>query len=143
MLLRLFHGSSHGCEINCFENITVQCTGFVTFKGHTKHDERISQSLNTDADRAVTHVTATGGFNRIVVDVDDFIQVARDDFGDIIQTLKIKLSVIDKARQCDGGKITNGDFIRSRVLYDFCAEVRALNGAKIFLVTLFVAGVFI
>ena len=44
---------------------------------------------------------------------------------------------------CDRGQVTDSHLIRSRVLNNFCAEVRALDGPKILLVALPVASILV
>lgn len=44
------------------------------------------QTLHTTPDRAVTHVGATGLRDRVVVDVDDTVEVEDHDLGDIVKS---------------------------------------------------------
>lgn len=50
--------------------------------------------------------------NRVVVDVDDSVEVPSDDLGDLKQRLEIKLPLRDKAVEGNGGQVTDSHLIR-------------------------------
>jgi 23S rRNA pseudouridine2604 synthase len=46
--------------------------------------EYIGQSLNTNTYRSMTHITSLGFFCRIIIDIDDFIQILCDHFRNLV-----------------------------------------------------------
>src|SRR4051812_39152989 len=90
----------------------------------------------------------------IVIDVNDLVQIVRDDFSNTVEGLEVKegrslrergqilgslrliaLALLvcshDKRRQGNRSQVANSHFIMVRVLDDFRAEVRALDSAQV------------
>jgi hypothetical protein len=69
--------------------------------------------------------------HRIVVDVNDLIQISGYNLCDLKQTLEVKLAVVDKAVESDGGQVANSHLIRSSILHNLSAQVAGLDGTKV------------
>ena len=80
----------------------------------------------------MTHVGPPGLRDRIVVDVNDAVEIASDNLGDVKQLVKVKrLLSGNKAGESNGGQIAHGHLIGRCVLHNLSAEVAALDGTKI------------
>ena len=84
-------------------------------------------------------------FDRVVVDVDDAVEIANDDPSDLLEFFEIErlLFAVDEARESDGGEIANRNFVGAAVLDDLRAQVAALYRAEVLLVAFAVASVFV
>jgi hypothetical protein len=93
----------------------------------------------------VAEVAAACLFNRVVVDLNDLVQVAGDDLCDFMELLEVKLAtlVVNERRQGKRSQVANGDLIGSGVLDNLSAQVRAADGTKVLLVALAVASVLV
>lgn len=82
----------------------------------------------------MAHVGGASLRNGVVIYIDNAVQVAGDDLRDIMKLLEIVLAVRDESRESERGKVTDGGFLRRRVLYDFSTQVGRLDGAQVLLV---------
>ena len=84
----------------------------------------------------MAHVGVASFFHRVVVHVDDAVEVARGVVGDIVEKLVIKhpIARVDELGQGDGGEVTHGNFVLGGVFHDLRAEVRGANGTEVLLV---------
>jgi hypothetical protein len=58
----------------------------------------------------VLEVRVLGLRNRVKVDVDDLVEVAGDDLGDVIELGEVKgVAVLHEHGKGDGGKVADGD----------------------------------
>ena len=76
-------GGLEGRKVDGLEDVAVQLAGLGRVKGQAEEDERVGQSLHSDADRTVAHVGAAAGLGGVVVDVDDAVEVVRHHGGDL------------------------------------------------------------
>src|SRR6185295_6140268 len=95
--------------------------------------------LHPDADGTMAEIGTPRLFHRVIIDVDDLVEITGDHLGHFIELLVVELAVDDKAWQSDGGQVADGHFVRRRVLDDLRAKVRAFDGAEVFLVGFTVA----
>jgi hypothetical protein len=84
----------------------------------------------------MAHVRATCFGSRVVVDVDDAIEVVCDDFRDIVELLEIESVVDDERREGQRGEIAGRGFIWGGILNDFGAQIGGFNSAEILLIGL-------
>ena len=78
------------------------------------------------------HVGALGLHERVVVDVNDTVEIAGDNLGDGEELVEVKcLLSCDKAGESNGGQIAHGNLFGRCVLHNLCAKVATLDGAKI------------
>jgi hypothetical protein len=84
-------------------------------------------------------------WHRVVVLVNDFVQVLGDPLCHCMKLLIVELASlsIHEPSQANGGEIANGDLIWTGVLHYFSAEIRALDRAKVLLVRLAVTSVLV
>ena len=91
-------------------------------------------------------VTQIGRFrllDRIVVDVNDLVQVAHDHLHHIIQFLVIKLSLLHELGQGNRRQDCRRQPCRPSILHDLAAQIRAANGAQILLIRFAVARILV
>ena len=50
--------------------------------------------------------------DRIIVDINYFVEVSRDDHGHVVQSLEVKYTVADKAIESQGGKVAHSHLVR-------------------------------
>ena len=108
--------------------------GFRGIERHSQCQKRICQPLHTNPDRSMTHVGTTGLDNRIIIDIDYFVEIECNDFSNIVQLLEIKFAVIDKGRQGNTCKVTYCNLIWSRVLDNLGTKIRTFNRSEILLI---------
>jgi hypothetical protein len=65
---------------------------------------------------------------------DDLVQVLGDNLGNSVQTLEVVGTVGNESRKRQRGQVADGDFIGSRVLDDFGAQVGRLDCSQVLLV---------
>ncbi|KAI6757641.1 hypothetical protein HG531_003466 [Fusarium graminearum] len=140
-LLGELHRRSKGSVVDGLEDLLVQLTSLRRLKGHAEGKKGISETLHTKTNGSVTHVAVTSLLDRVVVDVDDLVQIADNNLSDLVQLLEVVASIfiVDKRGQRQGGKVANSDLIRGAVFNDLSAQVGASDGTKVLLVTLAIA----
>lgn len=79
----------------CFEQLEAQGTY------HAQVDEGVGEALNPETNGPVLQVRDAGLGHRIVIVVDDAIEILRNDVRDVKKFLVIELSVARETRQCD------------------------------------------
>lgn len=75
----------HGSVINCLENLAVDVHHFSIFECDTHLLERISKSLDSNADWPMSEVGVFSLWQRVVVHVDDFIKVFGNSLGHFVE----------------------------------------------------------
>jgi hypothetical protein len=80
--------------------------------------------------------------NGVVVTVNDAVQVACDNLGNLHKLVKVKATVGleslrgDQLGKRDTGQVANRRFIGSCVFHDFTAQIRRLDGSQVLLIGL-------
>lgn len=82
----------------------------------------------------MTHVGVTGFGYRVVVHVDDAVEVARDDFGDVVQLLEVVDAIVDEGRECEGCEVADSGLVGGGILRDLGTEVGRLDDPEVLLV---------
>lgn len=122
--------------VDSLEDFDVQVLCLRRIKRHAKSHEGISKTLDSQTYRTMAHVRTTSFWDRVVIDVDDTVQVVGDHFGDIVQFLEIVLSIDNVGREGDRGKVADSRLIGGRVLNDFSTKIRRLDCPEILLIRL-------
>ena len=125
-----FTGSSQGSKVYRLKDLLIQFLSILTVKRIPHQDEGIGQPLDSDTDRTMTFVGPLGLRNRIVVDVDDSVEVTCHHLhrrrkcvcvcefngggnrylGNFKQVCKVKGQLSsDKSWQSNGGKVTDSN----------------------------------
>ena len=82
--------------VNSLENLKVQLPCGGRIERNAQSHEGVSKTLHTDTDGTMAHVRTTSFRDRVVIDVDDPIEVERNDLGNIMKFLEVILVVRDK-----------------------------------------------
>ena len=130
-----------GRVVDGLEDLAVQHFRLYAIERMAHEDEGIRQALHADADGAVAHVAAARFGDRVVVLVDDPVEVLRQLVGDAEELVVIELALLHELGQRDGAQVAHGHLVGAGVLDDLRAEVAALDGAQVLLVALAVGGV--
>ena len=77
----------------CSALTSVELHGSRTLKRQPHSRESISQTLHSNADGSVSEVTVLRLYNRIEVDIDDFVKILGHHFRDFVQSLEIVRAV--------------------------------------------------
>ena len=109
--------------VNSLENFSVEVDGFGGVEVDPEDGEGVRKSLDADSDRPVPHVRVLSLFDRVVVEVDDLVQVPDDDPGDLDEPFMVELAVLDELGERDGGEVANCDFVFVSVFDNLGAEV--------------------
>ncbi len=93
----------------------------------------------------MAHVGLASLGDRVVVDVDDLVQVFADGLGDLVQALEVVDlgDRVDEGGESDRSQVADSDLIGCTVLDDLCAKVGALDGTEVLLVALAVGSVLV
>lgn len=78
--------------IDGFMNEIIYHNGLRIFKADLHHLERISESLHTNTNRSMLHVRSASLLDRIVVSVDDLVEVFGDTLRHPMQPYIVELS---------------------------------------------------
>lgn len=111
-LLRYLGRSFQSAMVDSFKNLDVQFLGLGRVERHAERHESISEALHTNPNWAMAHVRTTSFRDGIVVDVDDLVQVVRDNLGDIVESLEVVLAVGDESWEGDRRQVANGRLVR-------------------------------
>ena len=107
----------------CREDLLVELACLWTVKRQTEHHEHVCESLNPDTDGAVTHVRLACRLSRVVVLVDDPVQVTRDNLCHFTQLFKVETTEsrcsLHKCRETQRRQVTHGRLIWCGNLHDF------------------------
>ena len=138
-------GGRAGSEVDGLEDVLVEASSRWTLKGKLQHGKDIGQSLDTKTNWTVAHVGVSCFLHRVVVDVDDTVQVARSVVGHIVEKLVVKHTVahVHKLGQSNRGEVTNSDFVLGSVLHDLRAQVGGANRSEVLLIGFLVGGVLV
>lgn len=110
LLLGDFHGRSQGRKIDGFEDFLVEFLGLITGKRQSQHNKGVSQTLDSNSYRSMPEIRVLGLWNRVIVPVNDRIQILRDLFGHFKQLL-----VIEKLLSCAFSEMNMGMAIDARL----------------------------
>eukprot|EP00760_Papus_ankaliazontas_P021466 PhM_4_TR18693/c1_g1_i1/m.98836 len=138
-------GLLHRGVVDSLEDVLVQALRLRARKGDLELEVRVREALHTEADGAVLLVAAARGLRRVVVKINNVVEVARGDAGDGGELLEVERLVVirDTAGQRDGCQVAHRGLLRGRVLNDLRAEIAALDRAEVLLVGLAVARVLV
>ena len=127
-----------------FKHFFVKGDAFLGIVVDLELDECVCQTLDADTNRTVPHVGVPALGRRVVVVVDDAVEVARHSVGDFEELVVVERAVLlDKLRDGDGGQVAHRHFVGRGVLDDLGAQVGRADGAQILLVGLAVGGVLV
>ena len=144
MLFGQFHGGRHGSKINGLKNLAVQRSRFFGLEGITHGDKDIRQTLDPNPDGTMPEIGIAGLGNRVIIDINDPVEVTRNRLGDFKKTLVVKSQIgFDKAGQGNGSQVADRDFVRAGVFHNLGAEVAGLDGAQVLLVALAIASILV
>ena len=79
--------------VESLEDLNVEFLGSCGVERHAKHHESICETLHADSDWPVAHVGLPRFGDRVVIDVDNSIQVVGDNFSNVVQLLEVVLAV--------------------------------------------------
>ena len=84
-------------------------------------------------------------FNRVVVDFNDLVQVVDNDLSDFMESAEVIFAAryIHECGESQRGKIAHGNFVWGGIFDNLSTEIRASNSAKVLLITLLVASIFV
>ena len=72
-------GRFDGGVIDSFEDLEIELSSLRRVERHSERHEGVGESLHSDTDRSVSHVGVFSFFDGVVVDVDNSIEIERDD----------------------------------------------------------------
>jgi hypothetical protein len=91
------------------------------------------------------HVALLGLGDRVVVHINNLVQVANQDPYNLVQLAEVILSTgrVDEGRKRERSQVADSNFVRSTVLNDLRAKIGAANSSQVLLVALLVAGILV
>mmetsp|Transcript_72699 Transcript_72699/g.210473 ORF Transcript_72699/g.210473 Transcript_72699/m.210473 type:complete len:215 (+) Transcript_72699:679-1323(+) len=111
------------CEVYRLEDVDVQLLCRRALERHPHEHEGVREALHAQPDGAVPHVGVLCLDDRIVVAVDDPVQILGDNLRHPVQLLEVVRRAIlgHEGRKGQGREIAHGDLIGRRVLDDLRA----------------------
>jgi hypothetical protein len=105
-------------------------------KAYLKHHHYIREPLHPDPDRPVSHIRSPRFLARVVVVINDLIEVPRDDLGDAVERGEVEGAALVEAGERDRGEVAHCYLGRGGVLDHLAAQVRALDSPQVLVVRL-------
>ena len=141
---RVKRGAAGGV-VDGLEDFLVELASGVALEGEVEHRKGVGKTLHAEADGAVAHVGVVRFFDRVVVHVDDAVEVPRRVVGHVVEEVVVERALVHvhEAGQRDGGKVAHGDLVLGGVLDDLGAQVGRADGPEVLLVGLRVGGVLV
>ena len=96
--------------------------------------ESISKALDTHTNGKMTHIQMMSFRNRVIVDINDPVQVECNSFGDVVEFLQVVFPAGNKCGESEGSKIAYSCLVGGGVLNDLSAEIRRVDSTKVLLV---------
>jgi len=133
-----FHAFTHGGVVNAFEYPPVGVDGCFLVEGNLHLGEEVSQPLDSDAHGPVLQVGVASLLDGLLVAVDDVVEVADHEAGDLVQFGLVDVVGLGQleGRQTDARQVAHGHLLLVGLLDDFGTEVAALYHAQVLLVGL-------
>mmetsp|Transcript_13701 Transcript_13701/g.29658 ORF Transcript_13701/g.29658 Transcript_13701/m.29658 type:complete len:291 (+) Transcript_13701:1024-1896(+) len=130
-------------EIDGLEDLLVDQSRTLRIEGKPHVDEGISETLHAEPDGAVAEVGDACLLDRVVVGIDDTVEIARHVVRDVVQLLVVEDTVGDEARQGDGREVAYSDLFGRSELDDLGAQIGRTDGAEILLIGLAVGRILV
>lgn len=89
----------------------------------------VSEKMN--AERQYAQWVWSNLRDRVIINVDDSVEISGDDLGDLAQLLEVKLAVVDEAVESDGCEVAHRHLIGRSVLHYLRAKIAALDRTKV------------
>jgi hypothetical protein len=105
-------------------------------EAYLKHHHYIREPLHPDPDRPVSHIRSPCFLTRVVVVINDFIEVPRDDLGDAVECGEVEGAALVEAGERDRGEVAHCYLTGGGVLDHLAAQVRALYRTQVLVVRL-------
>ncbi len=77
----------HYMGLHAVKGLPIEDLGLRAVEGHAHLHEHIGKALHANANGPVPHVGALGVLDRVVVDVNDLVQVPGDNLGHLVKAL--------------------------------------------------------
>ncbi|KAH0357813.1 hypothetical protein KCU83_g235, partial [Aureobasidium melanogenum] len=144
-LLSQIARSSQSGVIDGLEDLDVELSSLGRVERHAKSEEGVSESTNTKTNGTVAEVALASLRDRVVVDLNDLVQVLGNNLDNLVKLLEVELVFVhvDEGGKSKGSQVADGDLIRSSVLDNLSTQVGAANDTKVLLVALAVASILV
>ena len=136
-------GLAEGGVVDLLLDAGGEGQGLFAVEGQAELEKDVLQAHQTESDRAPAAVARGGLGGRVVVDVNDAVEVLHGDAGPLGQLGEVEALVGDEAREVERAEVAHGRLALVRDLDDLGAEVAAVHhiAGHAGLVGLLVAGV--
>ena len=118
------------CVINRCKDLAVDFRSFRRIEGHLEAEKDVCESLHADSNRPVPEVASFGFRQRVEIDVNDAVEVARQDLDAGVERSIIVdragAGADDECRKTHGSQVADGDFVGGRELADFLREAKGV-----------------
>jgi hypothetical protein len=131
--------------INGLENLNVKMLGLGRVEREAQSQESVCETLDTNGNRSVAEVALASLRHRIVIDIDDFVQVLDDHLANFVELVEIIRAIVhvNICRKGERSQVANSDLIRCAILDDLCTQVGAADSTEVLLVALSVTSIFV
>ncbi|KAG9533704.1 hypothetical protein KCU93_g71, partial [Aureobasidium melanogenum] len=131
--------------VDGLEDLDVELSSIGRVERHAKSEEGVSESTNTKTNGTVAEVALASLRDRVVVDLDNLVQVLGDNLNNLVKLLEVELLLahVYEGGKSEGSQVADGDLIRSSVLDNLSTQVGAANDTEVLLVTLAVASILV
>lgn len=90
------HAGLQGPVLDGLEYVLIEGASSVALEGKAQQCERVRHSLNAQTDRSVPHVGLPGLLHRLLVLVDDLIEVASENLDNGVHCLMVETTVLQE-----------------------------------------------
>mmetsp|Transcript_12764 Transcript_12764/g.23829 ORF Transcript_12764/g.23829 Transcript_12764/m.23829 type:complete len:351 (-) Transcript_12764:99-1151(-) len=147
MFLGQFATCLAGTVVNGLENVPIQSSCLGRIKRKLEHGKGVSESLHSQSNGTVSHVGVARFWDGIKVTINDLVEIARQNHGNLHEFFKIKndrgvgqsFRVGQRSHELgetDTCQVADGRFVGSGVFNNFRAKVGAADGSQVLLIGL-------
>jgi len=104
--------------VDSLENFLIELVSPLIFEGNLEHHKCICQTLDADTYRSMSLVGVTRLLTRVVVVINDLIEVSGDHLGNLVQLFELENPVLDVPRERYRCEVAHCDLIRGGILDD-------------------------
>ena len=122
--------------LDILKDLAIELMGLLRSPRNAELGKDIRKALNTNPDGTMACIGIAAFLRGLKVDVNDLVQVVRENRSNLPKLLKVKLAILYKPRKAERSEITDRGLIRSRVLNDLCTQIAGLDRTQMLLVGL-------
>lgn len=122
--------------VDVLKDLTIELASLLGRPRNAKLGKYVGKTLHTNPNRTMAGVRVAALGRRLKVDVNDLIQIVRENRSDLAEFLEVKSTVLHETRKTDGTQITDCRLIGRCVLNDLCTKITGFDRPEMLLIGL-------